>query len=149
MKQNKSLIVVILTLPILLSACGGGNGSSANTDTTINGIAVPPEPDATLNNATVAGVDSNNNGVRDDVERKIATSSQDQQIIAAKLLLAKAIQNDLLGQASISDQDFSNALCVIAKYGSRIDIDTLVINNAARQKADYSRKINREMLPCQ
>jgi hypothetical protein len=72
MKHNKLLIVGILALPILLSACDGGSSSSPNTATTINGITVPPAPDPATNNATLAGVDSNNNGVRDDVERKIA-----------------------------------------------------------------------------
>ncbi|PHR54702.1 MAG: hypothetical protein COA44_12500 [Arcobacter sp.] len=37
----------------------------------INGHTLPPEPDEALNNSTLAGIDSNNNGVRDDVERKI------------------------------------------------------------------------------
>jgi hypothetical protein len=37
----------------------------------INGHRLPPEPDETLNNSTLLGIDSNNNGVRDDVERKI------------------------------------------------------------------------------
>ena len=37
----------------------------------INGYKLPPEPDETLNNSTLLGIDSNNNGVRDDVERKI------------------------------------------------------------------------------
>jgi hypothetical protein len=48
---------------------------SNNTKLTIywevNGHRLPPEPDPTVNNATLKGVDSNNNGVRDDVERKI------------------------------------------------------------------------------
>ncbi len=39
---------------------------------TINGVVVPPEPPADLNNATLAGFDTNGNGVRDDVERRIA-----------------------------------------------------------------------------
>lgn len=34
----------------------------------INGYILPPEPDETLNNSTLLGIDSNNNGVRDDVE---------------------------------------------------------------------------------
>ncbi len=38
----------------------------------INGIVVPLAPDPVTNNATLAGVDSNSNGVRDDVDRKIA-----------------------------------------------------------------------------
>ena len=72
MKSNKLLILGILALPIFLSACGGGSGLSANT---INGITVPPAPDPVINNATLAGVDSNKNGVRDDVERKIAINA--------------------------------------------------------------------------
>ena len=34
----------------------------------INGHILPPEPDSKINNATLLGIDSNNNGVRDDVE---------------------------------------------------------------------------------
>jgi hypothetical protein len=37
----------------------------------INGIRLPPEPNEEENNATLVGVDSNDNGVRDDVERAI------------------------------------------------------------------------------
>jgi hypothetical protein len=37
----------------------------------INGHILPLEPDETLNNSTLLGIDTNNNGVRDDVERKI------------------------------------------------------------------------------
>jgi len=37
----------------------------------ISGHRLPPEPDAKVNNATLLGIDSNHNGVRDDVERKI------------------------------------------------------------------------------
>jgi len=37
----------------------------------INGHLLPPMPDKTLNDSTLLGIDSNNNGVRDDVERKI------------------------------------------------------------------------------
>ena len=37
----------------------------------VNGHRLPPEPDPTINNSTLLGIDTNNNGVRDDVERKI------------------------------------------------------------------------------
>ncbi|MCD6654315.1 MAG: Ig-like domain-containing protein [Sulfurovum sp.] len=37
----------------------------------INGHKLPPEPDAATNNATLLGIDINDNGVRDDVERYI------------------------------------------------------------------------------
>ena len=39
----------------------------------INGHRLPPEPDPTINNSTLLGIDVNNNGVRDDVERWIYT----------------------------------------------------------------------------
>ena len=35
---------------------------------TIHGHQLPPEPDPQVNNSTLLGIDSNNNGVRDDVE---------------------------------------------------------------------------------
>ena len=38
---------------------------------TINGYTLPPEPDKATNDATLLGIDSNNNGVRDDVERYV------------------------------------------------------------------------------
>ncbi|WP_457593852.1 hypothetical protein [Hydrogenimonas sp.] len=37
----------------------------------VDGHRLPPEPDPKINNATLLGVDVNNNGVRDDVERWI------------------------------------------------------------------------------
>jgi hypothetical protein len=37
----------------------------------IHGHQLPPEPDPAVNNSTLLGIDVNNNGVRDDVERYI------------------------------------------------------------------------------
>jgi hypothetical protein len=39
----------------------------------INGHRLPPEPDPIVNNSTLLGIDVNNNGVRDDVERWVYT----------------------------------------------------------------------------
>jgi hypothetical protein len=39
----------------------------------IHGHRLPPEPDPKINNSTLLGIDSNHNGVRDDVERWIYT----------------------------------------------------------------------------
>ena len=55
-----------------LVGCGGGNSGGSKSEQ-INGIAVPPVPDSTANLATVNGVDSNSNGIRDDVDRALAT----------------------------------------------------------------------------
>ena len=68
-------------IALILSACGSGQSATPNTSSTdasttmpsvINGIQVPPMPNPAINNATLLGVDSNNNGVRDDVEIYIA-----------------------------------------------------------------------------
>lgn len=53
---------------------------------------VPPEPDKTANNATLAGVDSNNNGIRDDVERWIARTYDTPQERSVVAQTAKALQ---------------------------------------------------------
>ena len=47
--------------------------SVADEPLVIHGYVLPPEPDPDVNNATLLGVDSNSNGVRDDVERWIYT----------------------------------------------------------------------------
>jgi len=76
MTITKSLILSALTL--LLSACSDGKSKQIDQPMildpsiqVIGGHHLPPEPDPVLNNATVLGIDSNNNGVRDDVERWI------------------------------------------------------------------------------
>jgi len=48
---------------------------------TINGHILPPEPDPIINNSTLLGIDSNNNGVRDDVERWIYKTYKDKHPI--------------------------------------------------------------------
>ncbi len=62
-----------LTLAALLSALtlmSGCSGSSSATDVqqstepeVIHGYTLPPEPDQTINNSTLLGIDSNDNGV--------------------------------------------------------------------------------------
>ncbi len=47
----------------------------------VDGHRLPPEPDETENNATLEGVDSNGNGVRDDVERWIYKTYKDKHPI--------------------------------------------------------------------
>lgn len=97
----KTKIFTILMM-FFLASCGGGSGgssekssssfsskvsssissmfssdssaasSSSSSGEAINGHVVPPEPDEELNNSTLAGVDSNINGIRDDVEIFVA-----------------------------------------------------------------------------
>ena len=68
-----SLGIIFAVIAEVAGCGGGGGGGAAQTQESINGIAVPPNPDSTANQATVGGVDSNGNGIRDDVDRMIAT----------------------------------------------------------------------------
>ena len=56
----------------------------------INGHRLPPEPDETLNNSTLLGIDSNNNGVRDDVERWIFSQYKEPIVQAVAMQNARA-----------------------------------------------------------
>ena len=56
----------------------------------INGHTLPPEPDPKINNATLLGIDSNNNGVRDDVERWIYKTYKDKHPIHIDIAMQAA-----------------------------------------------------------
>lgn len=98
-----------------LVACGGGSGAGSNsgTATTINGIAVPPAPDATANNATLAGVDSNGNGVRDDAERLVAGLSTKTSYTDINLEIAKQYGLLVAADAQFSKEQYGGAMKAI------------------------------------
>ncbi|MEA3419042.1 MAG: hypothetical protein U9Q90_06540 [Campylobacterota bacterium] len=62
----------------------------------IDGHMLPPKPDMQVNNSTIAGIDANNNGVRDDIEWWIYTKMDVLKYSKAERLIAmewgKAIQ---------------------------------------------------------
>jgi hypothetical protein len=62
----------------------------------VMGENLPPEPAPSLKDATVAGVDANFNGIRDDVELAIfKLHPESAKIRAAELQYAMALQNEL------------------------------------------------------
>jgi hypothetical protein len=61
----------------------------------VNGYKLPPEPDPTINNSTLLGIDFNDNGVRDDVERKVITSYQTPIKIELMMSYSKVAQKIL------------------------------------------------------
>jgi PBP1b-binding outer membrane lipoprotein LpoB len=56
----------------------------------VNGHRLPPEPDPKVNNSTLLGIDSNNNGVRDDVERWIYNKYKDKHPIYIDIAMQAA-----------------------------------------------------------
>ncbi|SDJ54328.1 hypothetical protein SAMN04487926_1616 [Paraburkholderia steynii] len=134
------------SLAALVSGCGGGSDSSSlaggstaspspgtvvptaetngsylltGADTTIAGIPVPPPPSDAAN-STPAGIDVDRNGVRDDVDRLIATAfGSNGQAYTAMLTAAKRLQAIVapasLDQASIQtlvDSGVSQSRCL-------------------------------------
>jgi len=78
----------------------------------INGYKLPPEPDEALNNATLLGIDVNDNGVRDDVERKIIAKYQKPIEIELMMTYAKIDQETLekpLSEALVLERKASRA----------------------------------------
>jgi hypothetical protein len=141
-----SLVVCVLIAPFVLNSCGGGGSSStpaATTATTntplltatvINGITVPVEPDPTANAATLKGVDSNNNGVRDDVERKIAEiyPASSPELLARAKLEQKIIENN--GDATAMGDAAKPSICKPQTL-SDYEFYELIYNTPERKKA--------------
>lgn len=79
----------------------------------VNGHRLPPEPDPAVNNSTLLGIDSNNNGVRDDVERWIYKRYKDEHPIMIPLKMQEArafryiIQDP--SEAKERDKEYINA----------------------------------------
>ncbi|OGC87685.1 hypothetical protein A2949_02180 [Candidatus Adlerbacteria bacterium RIFCSPLOWO2_01_FULL_54_21b] len=118
----------------------------------VEGANLPPVPDESENNATVAGVDTNNNGVRDDVELAIFKKYPNSaKIRAAELQYAMALQLMLTsvyntetwiaaavetsrGAACIGETVFNKDLSV---YRGRIEeVEEMVTNTSERQHAE-------------
>lgn len=77
--MSRNILLVVLFA--LLTGCSQGDDKSINSEwkpsqevIVINGHTLPPEPNPAINNATLLGIDSNGNGVRDDVEIWIYTT---------------------------------------------------------------------------
>jgi hypothetical protein len=144
-------------LPALffLTSCGGGDNTTTTTTTTpsvvattevINGITVPVAPDATMNAATLKGVDSNNNGVRDDVERQISKAANSTSQFDTASKLANAYQALITNPTPVSRQSAllveKSILCSVSdstliptslKNLSDTSVESLVFNTDERK----------------
>lgn len=137
--------VLVLAGLLLLTACGGDGSAPKDSPValagteTFNGIAVPPEPSQEANASSVSGVDVNNNGVRDDVERIIAQKSEGAAEFESLVGLAKAAQA-VVTSSSQSSEDLLKFTKLIdcAKDGKNIttlQVLKAVINNKDRVRA--------------
>ena len=70
--------------------------NTTQTPIIINGHILPPMPNKTLNDATLLGIDSNNNGVRDDVEIWIYQTYKDDHPIYTDIMMQQGRANKLI-----------------------------------------------------
>ena len=123
----------------------------------VMGTALPPVPYEPENDATVAGIDKNNNGIRDDVELAIfAKYPNSAKIRAAELQYAMALQTEMT-QVFNSDtwkaaaiQDDRSYQCIGETYprtdlqefikitdARSNEVEKLVYNTQMRKDAQY------------
>jgi hypothetical protein len=91
-----------LTIALTLNGCGGKKSNSDNStdntvknpyaygyecegDIVVNGYTLPPCPDPIENDKTLLGIDTNNNNVRDDVERWLIFRYKDHHPIVTEI----------------------------------------------------------------
>lgn len=114
----------------------------------VEGTNLPPVPDEAENNATVAGIDKNNNGIRDDVELAIfAKYPDDKKTRAAALQYAMELQMeftkvfDSATLVAVIQEEGRGYSCV---YGQDKVVESLVFNTKARD--EYSEDLHRKFL---
>lgn len=159
------LLSMLCISTVLLASCGGGSGEEQTSDAksadgrkealavppgwkgraptyeVINGITVPPEPAPSINNATLTGVDINKNGVRDDVERKIALAASSQGAFQISMLYASRLQSILQSNIPETSEEAQRIMlspeCAISGQSLlliNISYSRLIFNTNERQR---------------
>ena len=94
--HKEMLTAALLIISLVMSGCSQSDGNSTSETATgveiVNGHTLPPAPDPDVNNATLLGVDVNENGVRDDVERWIFKTYEHPIVQAVAMQNAIAFQ---------------------------------------------------------
>lgn len=122
----------------LLVGCSGG-GSSGGGTSTGGQAGLPPDP-GPAGLATLAGIDSNSNGVRDDIERYIALTYPANNEAATRSALTqytKAIQASLLSATDpVATQTYAQArIAALGCLVSRRPTDAQALFGALRAQA--------------
>ena len=110
-------------------------------------VVLPAMPDNEINDSTLSGVDSNNNGVRDDVERLLAKNAKSGDEFKYMLSLAKEYEKQITNPIPKNRDEALNVvvkqMCVYeeaSKNGIKIkgigdDATSLYVNTAERKNA--------------
>lgn len=104
------------------------------------GTNLPPVPDQAENDATVAGLDKNDNGIRDDVELAIfkkypnaikARAAALQYAMTEQMFLTQVVNVETW--KAVAEENSRAASCVFENNVSRKEIQTLVSNTQFRK----------------
>ncbi len=161
MKQNfkKYLLLVVGVFAVIifgcgLTSCGGGGGGTpleTTTDDIVDDSGLPPDP-GKAGKATLAGIDSDDDGLRDDVQRYIVLTYQDSEKTRAALTQeAQMMQNALLDagnkEKSIrhGEESGRSSACLSyvlgsleAKRAARDKLNSIILNTDERNYAYFA-----------
>jgi len=124
-KVSGSILTALKDGNVTVQATVGGvvsNSVELHIIWVVDGHVLPPEPDKTINDSTLLGIDVNDNGVRDDVERWIYDRYKDEHPILIPLKMQEArayryiIQDP--SQARERDKVADNAFYCEEAFGS-------------------------------
>jgi hypothetical protein len=112
-----------VSLPVLLEV-----------EEVINGYKLPPQPDLKESDTTLEGIDTNSNGIRDDVERKIIKKYSHNKLATALLLSGAKQYQAVLEQPLSNAQEirkeisrYINCRVYLARFNSEIDSDNFLV----------------------
>lgn len=124
---SKFLCVLAVSSVLALGACGGGGGGGGDGDSGSPSNSNLPADPGDAGKVTIGGVDSDNDGVRDDIEIAVSTLNLSTEEKTAALQVAKgvqdAIQAGLDGTSADSQRNAAIAMamavdCVSHRFGS-------------------------------
>ena len=119
------------------------NAITLNIIWVVNGHTLPPEPDPAVNNSTLLGVDVNNNGVRDDVERWIYKTYKDKHPIYIDIAMQGAKTKQIMLKDPTKAKKIHNIMVapILCESYYKVCIDTPIIKEGKRINSKFFRKI--------
>jgi hypothetical protein len=157
MKKTATALIPLIICILAFNECNANQTTGNNTFPTqnctggdvINGFTMPPCPDQALNDSTLLGIDSNNNGVRDDVERWLINRYKNDHKIVTEI----GFQGARASQIVIQNPDeagetyhIEGAALYCNSYfkdfadidGGQILIDHIIINSTAFRSVQFN-----------
>lgn len=144
MASRISVAAAAQSILVLLASCGGERAANGPAPEQINGMSVPPAPDPVANRATVAGVDSNANGIRDDIDRLIAAEfGAEPQLVPVATEHARRLQAVMVApHAGSVDSYIEHVRCMSDKQLlRRLSLQTTAVLDTPQRESIYARSL--------